>query len=72
MNLLRIFQSKAPADCLIRQTARKQWKLLLVNIVSSLLEAFTEGATLAIIFLAVEHLHALLFHDQLPVTGGVG
>jgi ATP-binding cassette subfamily B protein/subfamily B ATP-binding cassette protein MsbA len=43
-----------PASKLIRRTSKEQWKLIVVNIVSSLLEAFSEGATFAVIFLAVE------------------
>jgi subfamily B ATP-binding cassette protein MsbA len=47
-----------PADLLIRDVARRQWPLLAVNLGSSLLEALTEGATLGVIFLAVELLTA--------------
>lgn len=47
-----------PADRLIRDVARRQWRLLAVNLGSSLLEALTEGATLGVIFLAVELLTA--------------
>ena len=43
---------------LIRHTARQQWRLLTVNLVSSLLQAFSEGATLGVVFLAVEALSA--------------
>ena len=48
--------SQEPASRLIRQTALQQWRLLALNLGSSLLEAFTEGATLAVVFLAVEAL----------------
>jgi len=47
-----------PASKLIRRTGKEQWKLITVNIFSSLLEAFSEGATFAVIFLAVEVLTA--------------
>jgi subfamily B ATP-binding cassette protein MsbA len=46
--------SEQPVAKLIRQTARQQWRLIAVNLGSSLVEAFSEGATLAVIFLAVE------------------
>jgi len=38
--------------------ARQQWRLLVLNLGSSLVEAATEGATLAVVFLAVEVLSA--------------
>ena len=38
---------------MIRSTARQQWRLLAVNLGSSVLEALSEGATLAVVFLAV-------------------
>ena len=50
--------SQEPAAQLIRQTARQQWRLLALNLGSSLVEAFSEGATLAVIFFAVESLSA--------------
>ena len=43
-----------PVARLIRQTARQQWRLIALNLGSSLVEAFSEGATLALVFLAVE------------------
>ena len=48
--------SQETASRLIRQTARKQWRLIVLNIGSSLVEAFSEGATLGVVFLAVESL----------------
>jgi subfamily B ATP-binding cassette protein MsbA len=42
-----------PVAQLIRHTARQQWKLLAFNIGGSLVEAFSEGATLAVLFMAV-------------------
>jgi subfamily B ATP-binding cassette protein MsbA len=56
--LLTPLRSQEPAAQLIRQTARQQWRLLAVNVASSLVEAFSEGATLAVVFLAVEALAA--------------
>ena len=56
--LLTPLRSQEPAARLIRYTARQQWRLLAVNAGSSLLQAFTEGATLAVVFLAVEALSA--------------
>ena len=57
-SLLQPFLSQEPAAQLIRQTARQQWRLIAVNLGSSVLEAFSEGATLAVVFLAVEVLSA--------------
>ncbi|MEB3320955.1 MAG: ATP-binding cassette domain-containing protein [Cyanobium sp.] len=43
-----------PVARLIRQTSRRQWRLLVVNFATSLFEAFSEGASLAVVFLAVQ------------------
>jgi subfamily B ATP-binding cassette protein MsbA len=51
--LLTPLTSQEPVAQLIRQTARQQWKLLAFNIGGNLVEAFTEGATLAVLFVAV-------------------
>lgn len=56
--LLEPLLSQEPAAQLIRSTARQQWRLLAVNLLSSVLEALSEGATLAVVFLAVEVLTA--------------
>jgi len=50
--------SKEPAAQLIRATALQQWRLLAVNLGSSVLEALSEGGTLAVVFLAVQVLAA--------------
>jgi len=50
--------SQQPAAQLIRHTARQQWHLIALNLGSSLVEASTEGATLAVVFLAVKVLSA--------------
>ena len=55
---LQSLLSQEPATQLIRSTARQQWRLIALNLGSSLVEAFTEGATLAVVFLAVEVLSA--------------
>ncbi len=47
-----------PASRLIRQTARQQWRLIVVNLLSSVVESLSEGATLGVVFLAVEVLSA--------------
>lgn len=47
-----------PAARLIRQTARHEWRLIAINITSSLIDAFSEGATLATIFFAIDVLSA--------------
>jgi ATP-binding cassette, subfamily B, bacterial MsbA len=60
-NLLRYlkpFLSQEPVALLIRDTALTQWRLLSLNVVSTLLEAITEGGTLAVVFLAVKILSA--------------
>ena len=43
-----------PASRLIRQTARKEWKVLSLSMLCNLLQAAAEGATLGVIFLAVD------------------
>jgi subfamily B ATP-binding cassette protein MsbA len=48
------FRSQQPAAKLIRQTARQQWRLLALNFGSSLVVALSEGATLSVVFFAVE------------------
>lgn len=52
--VLAPFIETQPAPKLIRATAREQWKLIMFNFGTSLLEAFSEGASLAVIFLAVD------------------
>jgi subfamily B ATP-binding cassette protein MsbA len=55
---LKPLLSQEPAAQLIRQTARQQWRLIALNLGSSLVEAFSEGATLGVVFLAVQVLSA--------------
>ncbi len=43
----------SPAARLIRQSARRQWKLLALSVGSGLVGSLSEGATLGVIFLAV-------------------
>ncbi len=56
--LLDPFRSQEPAARLIRHTARQQWRLLAANGGASILQAFSEGVTMAVVFLAVEVLSA--------------
>ena len=56
--LLTPLFSQQPAAQLLRRTARQQWKLLALNFGVSLVEALSEGATLGVIFLALELLSA--------------
>lgn len=56
--LLQTFRGQEPASRLIRQTARQQWRLIVVNLLSSVVESLSEGATLGVVFLAVEVLSA--------------
>ncbi len=57
-NLLNPLLGQEPAIQLIRYTARQQWRLIALNLGTSLLQAATEGVTLAVVFLAVEVLSA--------------
>ena len=43
-----------PASRLIRQTARKEWKVLSLSMLTNLFQAAAEGATLGVVFLAVD------------------
>jgi subfamily B ATP-binding cassette protein MsbA len=52
--LVETLRDPRPAYQLIRQTARRQWKHLSLNLVFNLFQAFCEGATLGVIFLAVD------------------
>ena len=56
--LLSPLAGHEPADLLVRDVARRQWRLLAVNLGSSMVEAMAEGATLGVIFLAVKLLTA--------------
>ena len=47
------WRNRSPAAVLIRQSARRQWRLLGVTFATGLLGSLSEGATLAVIFLAV-------------------
>ena len=52
--ILRPFLSRSPASQLIRNTARKEFKLIFLNISSSIVESFSEGATLGLVFVAIK------------------
>lgn len=56
--LLQPFLSQEPAAQLIRQTARQQWRLIAINLGSSVLEAVGEGGTLGLVFLSIKVLSA--------------
>ena len=71
------FTDQRPAARLIRQSAKKNWKLLSLNFFTSLASSLSEGATLGIIFLSVSlitapensdwsKLSVLGFLNQLP------
>jgi subfamily B ATP-binding cassette protein MsbA len=49
-----------PAARLIRNSARREWKLLTINIVTNFISSLSEGATLGVIFLAVNLMTANL------------
>ncbi len=51
--ILGPFIERSPSGELIRSTARRQWRTIGLNIGTSLVEAFSEGATFGVIFLAV-------------------
>ena len=51
--ILAPFLDQSPAQRLIRQTARKEWKSIATNMGSVILVALSEGATIGVIFLAV-------------------
>ena len=53
-SILLPFISQEPAARLMRETAVQQWRVVLVNILSSITESLTEGATLGLVFLAVQ------------------
>jgi subfamily B ATP-binding cassette protein MsbA len=52
--VLQPLRSQEPAAQLIRRTAQEQWPLLAFNLGGTLVEATSEGATLGVLFLAVE------------------
>ena len=56
--LLTPFVDPEPAARIIRSTARHQWRLITINLAAGLFEALSEGATLGVIFLAVQMLSA--------------
>ena len=51
---LEPLRDQRPASRLIRLTARKEWRLISLNLICNLLQAAAEGATLGVIFLAVD------------------
>lgn len=51
---LSTYLSQKPANRLIWLTAKKKWKLLSISFFGNLFQAFSEGATLAVLYVAVE------------------
>lgn len=51
---LKPFLSSEPVSQMIRYTAKKEWRLITLNIGTSIVESLSEGATLGIIFIAVK------------------
>ncbi len=52
--VLEPLRDQRPASRLIRRTARQEWRLISLNMVCNLIQAACEGATLGVIFLAVD------------------
>lgn len=52
--LLAPLLDQRPASRLIRTTAREQWKLIGLNLATSIIQALGEGVTFGVIFLAVD------------------
>jgi subfamily B ATP-binding cassette protein MsbA len=73
--LLQPFRDQRPVTCLIRETARKEGKLICVNFLCSLIQAGSEGLTLGVMFLAVDVLSKPLVNQfqlsQLPIVGSL-
>ena len=51
---LKPFLSSEPVSQMIRYTAKKEWRLITLNVGSSIVESISEGLTLGIIFIAVK------------------
>lgn len=51
---LKPFLSSEPVSQMIRYTAKKEWRLITLNLGTSIVESISEGATLGIIFIAVK------------------
>lgn len=51
---LEPLRDQRPASRLIRLTARKEWRLISLNMLCNLVQAAAEGATLGVMFLAVD------------------
>jgi ATP-binding cassette, subfamily B, bacterial MsbA len=54
VQIVKPFRDQKPASVLVRQTARKEWKLIVLNLFCAILQAVTEGLTLGVMFFAVE------------------
>ena len=51
---LKPLRDSRPASRLIRKTARQEWRLISLSLGSNLVQAVAEGATLGVVFLAVD------------------
>jgi ATP-binding cassette subfamily B protein/subfamily B ATP-binding cassette protein MsbA len=51
---LEPLRDQRPASRLIRRTARQEWRLISLNMFCNLIQAAVEGATLGVMFLAVD------------------
>lgn len=51
---LTFTRNLGPAEQLILKTARRQWRIVAINLGASVLEAFGEGASLTLVFMAVQ------------------
>ncbi len=54
LQALEPLRDQRPASRLIRRTARQEWRLISINMLCGLLQAAAEGATLGVMFLAVD------------------
>ena len=63
---LRRLLASTPATQLISSTARSQWRLIIASALSAVVAAFSEGLTLAIIFLVVDVLTGTPGSSALP------
>ena len=70
--IIKPFRDQKPASVLVRQTARREWKLIVLNLFCAILQAVSEGLTLGVMFFAVEVLSkpsgSLLLIDSYPIV----
>ena len=63
---IRRLLASTPATQLISRTARSQWRLILVSVLTAIVAALSEGLTLAIIFLLVDVLTGARSASTMP------